>query len=99
MIAFDSIVMKFSHQINSTMVNFTSPNSMEDKCLSDSLATNHFPGLMQTKSYRMRFKSPFSVISRRVLLILIRKPLGIKKHQNEHHLAVPIFIIKIVQQM
>ena len=54
---------------------------------------------MQTKDCRMRFKSPFSVISRRVLLILIRKPLGIKRHQNEYYLAVPIFIIRIVQRM
>ena len=54
---------------------------------------------MQTKDCRMRFKSPFSVISRRVLLILIRKPLGIKRQQNEHYLGVPIFIIRIVQRM
>ena len=37
MIAFDSIVKKFSHQIDSTTVNFRSPNSIEDKCLSDLL--------------------------------------------------------------
>ena len=54
---------------------------------------------MQTKDCRMRFKSPFSVISRRVLLTLIRKPLEIKRHQNEYYLAVPIFILRIVQRM
>ena len=56
---------------------------------------------MQTKDCRMRFKSPFSVISRRVLLVLIRKPLGIKRQQNEYYLAraVSIFIIRIVQRM
>ena len=45
----------------------------------------------------MGVKSPFSVISR--WGSPIRKPLGIKRHQNEYYLAVSIFIIRIVQRM
>ena len=71
---------------------------MEDKCFSDLLATKHFPK-GKKKDYRMRFKSPFSLLSRRVLLILTGKPLGIKRHLNEYYLAVQIFIIRIAQRM
>ena len=48
---------------------------MKDRCLSDLLTTKHF--LNAKEDCRMRLKSPFSFISRRVLLVLIRKPLGV----------------------
>ena len=43
MIAFDSLLMKFSHQTNSTTAKFRSPNSIEGKCLIDLLTTKHVP--------------------------------------------------------
>ena len=51
--AFDSLLMKFSHQTNSTTVNFRSPSSMEDKCLSDLLTTKHFPNANKRLSYEI----------------------------------------------
>ena len=48
---------------------------MKDKSVSDLLTAKHFPNAKE--DCRMRFKSPFSVISRQVLFILIRKPLGV----------------------
>ena len=48
---------------------------MKDNCLSDLLTTKLCPNAKE--DCRMRFKSPFSVISRQVLLILIRKQLGV----------------------
>ena len=98
MIAFDSLLVKFSHQTNSTTANFRSPNSIEDKCLSDLLTTKHF---LNTKRKIVLWELNLRFLSSAagVLLILIRKPLGIKRHQNEYYLAVSIFIIRIVQRM
>ena len=48
---------------------------MKDKCLSHLLTTKHFPNAKE--DCRIRFKSPFSVISGQVLFMLIRKPLGV----------------------
>ena len=49
MIAFDSLLMKFSHETNSTTANFRTPNSTEDKRLSDLLTTKHFPNAKKKK--------------------------------------------------
>ena len=98
MIAFDSLLMKFSHQTNSTTANFRSPYSIEGKCLIDLLTRKHFPNAKR-KIVLWELNLRFLSSAAGVLPILIRKPLGIKKNQNEYYLAVPNFIIRIVQRM
>ena len=51
--AFASLLMKFSHQTNSTTVNFRTPTSIKDKLLSDSLTTKHFPNANKRLSYEI----------------------------------------------